>query len=297
MENLKKIIIEENKEILELINSKEYKLGRAIVEIKSKKSLSKILKIFRNYFFISCRKKHKVSKTKEYEMYKGEKIAVYTVLFGNYDKVKEPVLIDEECDYYIITDQYVSEDSVWKKMDVCNFNKYIEGLTNNEKNRFFKMYPFDLFPDYKYSIYVDTNVKIIGCLPDIINNINPITGIALHNHSHRDCIYEESKACIILGKTNKKDAKRQISKYRKEGFPKNYGMFECNVICRDHSNNICKVLMKKWWIDYMDNNTKRDQISLPYILWKNEIKYEQVGIIYNDMNLNPHFRRYNHHNQ
>ena len=35
----------------------------------------------------------------------GERIAVYTALFGRAEKMYEPVLKSERCDYYLITDR------------------------------------------------------------------------------------------------------------------------------------------------------------------------------------------------
>lgn len=36
--------------------------------------------------------------------------------------------------------------------------------------------------------------------------------------------------------------------------------------------------MEEWWNE-MEKYSKRDQLSLPYIIWKNGYSFEDVGII------------------
>ena len=43
-----------------------------------------------------------------------ERIAVYTALFGNYDKNEAPMIHPENIDYYIITDINIPKNSGWK---------------------------------------------------------------------------------------------------------------------------------------------------------------------------------------
>ncbi len=49
---------------------------------------------------------------------------------------------------------------------------------------------------------------------------------------------------------------------------KNFGLGENNILFRKHnSDNIIK-LMNDWW-EELNTQTKRDQLSLAYVLWKN----------------------------
>ena len=98
-----------------------------------------------------------------------------------------------------------------------------------------------------------------------------VSGIAMYNHPTRGCIYDEAKACVIMGKAKKKDVKVQMARYYKQGMPKHYGICECNVIVRQTANKMCKKLMSEWWTEFQKSTVKRDQIVFPYILWKNGI--------------------------
>lgn len=71
--------------------------------------------------------------------------------------------------------------------------------------------------------------------------------------------------------------------------PKNYGLLQCNIIVREHNNPLCIKIMEEWWQEFQ-KYSKRDQISLPHVLYMNNVKVEQVGILGNNVYMNPSFR-------
>lgn len=240
--------------------------------------------------FIGQTKKVKNVRTGNY--FSNERIAVYTVVFGKYDKLLEPYCHPDNIDYYIVTDQdFEDAGTVWKKIDITKFSDMLNGLSDVEKNRFFKMKPHLLFPNYKNSIYIDGNIQIISDLTEYINCVGSC-GLAAHMHSSRDCVYEESKAVVFAGKESKENMDKHIKHLRNQKFPEHFGMLECNVLARKH-NDVCKKLMDEWWIEFM-NFSKRDQMSLPYIIYKNNISIYDVGTLGNNVNNNPSFRINSH---
>jgi len=42
--------------------------------------------------------------------------------------------------------------------------------------------------------------------------------------------------CVILGKTKYEETKKQMDKYKKEAFPKNFGIGENNILFRKHNS-------------------------------------------------------------
>ena len=96
--------------------------------------------------------------------FSDSRIAIYTCIWGAYDDLIEPDCVPDNCDYFAITDREVPEGSAWKKLDVSAFSDRLAGMTNAQINRYFKMMPHLLFPDYEYSIYVDGNVEIVSDL-------------------------------------------------------------------------------------------------------------------------------------
>ena len=59
--------------------------------------------------------------------------------------------------------------------------------------------------------------------------------------------------------------------------PRNYGLNETNIIYRKHNSKKIKKIMTEWW-NMIKNYSKRDQLSLSYILWKNNIPVNKICI-------------------
>lgn len=55
-------------------------------------------------------------------------------------------------------------------------------------------------------------------------------------------------------------------------FPANYGLYEANIIYRKHNNEQIKKMCEEWWW-FIKNLAKRDQLSLTYVCWKNNIPF------------------------
>lgn len=230
---------------------------------------------------------------KEYIFFNDDRVAIYTVLFGNYDHIAEPLFVPNNCDYYVVTDSSISETSAWKKFDYSYYNNKIENLTNTEKNRFFKIHPELLFPDYKYSIYVDSNITICNDLTAMVNQMSGQV-MGFHSHRERDCVYSEAKAANMLGKLSKNSMKKYISYLKSIDMPKHYGLLECNVIAREHNDERCIEIMNQWWELYMSGTSKRDQLSLPIVLRNNGIKPAQVSCLGEDVYDNPLIKIFAH---
>ena len=80
--------------------------------------------------------------------------------------------------------------------------------------------------------------------------------------------------------------KKQMKRYKKEKFPKNFGMFECNMLISDLKNRKSEEIFNDWWEEYLSSESLRDQLALPYVLWKNNLQFCDIGIIGNNINEN-----------
>ncbi len=221
---------------------------------------------------------------------KNKQYAVYTCITGDYDQVVEPQYYTEECDYYLISDRKPQNLQVFKWIDV---NKIVPDYVkdNARKNRFCKIHAPHIFSQYKYSIYVDGNIQIMGDVRKYINNIGR-SGIAVHKLPSWDDLYahvlnniQRDKASLIF---------EQMNKYHKEGMPRHYGMFECTMLIRENTNPLCKKIMEDWWQEVFQYSY-RDQFSFTYCLWKNGVKAEEVGVLGNNYRENSDFRRTGNH--
>lgn len=216
-----------------------------------------------------------------------ERLVIYTVLFGNYDDLKEPLYVTPNCDYYILTNQEVKQDSVWKKYPIEKFEEQTKGFTNLEKARYFKLHPHLLFPEYKYSMFIDANLQMVTDMRPVFAQLED-NFIAIHNQPGRDCVYQEATEIIVIGKADKAPVVEQMKAYKKEGFPQHYGLFRTCVVVREHNNEQCIKLMKLWWKE-INRYTKRDQLSFTYALWKMQLTKDAVSNLGYDPRTNPRF--------
>lgn len=198
------------------------------------------------------------------------KIAVYTCITKKYDVLLSPREIESDVDYICFTDNIVSSVAGWRNLPIP------VNLNGASANRFLKMNPHLFLSEYKYSIYLDGNIEIIGNLKELVQSSLSNTHIALYEHPFRNCIYEEAKKCVFKGHDWFWKISQQIDTYKLNEFPEKKGLFECNVIIRNHHHESIQKLMESWW-DLYRTGVKRDQLSLMYLLWKHGIIAKNLG--------------------
>jgi len=198
------------------------------------------------------------------------KFVVYTALFGDYDDLIDPKENFEGCDFICFTDQKHLISDIWEI-------RYIEecDLPPNMMNRKYKILPHLFLSEYDWSLYVDANIAILKNPLELANKYLSKCDIALPKHFARDCIYDEARECLNLELVKYNEVKKQIDKYKREGFPRKFGLGENNILLRKHNNKKVIKLMNDWWEELI-NHTKRDQLSLAYVLWKNGEKFEYM---------------------
>lgn len=273
-------------EIKNIRNSREYRNGVRLQAYMMLLKKGKIIEFFKR-LTNNTASLNSVLKVKDFqfdnspEQFQSTKrIAVYTALFGKYDKIEAPMVHPENIDYYIITDIEMPETTGWKIIEPTQYLPRKQ-LNNIEKNRFFKMLPQVVFSEYDYSIYVDANVLIVSDLTPMINTMHDFP-LAMFRHKNRDCVYEEAEACIKKKKDSKDNLERHIQHLVENGVPKHAGLLEATIIVREHNNELCVKLMSQWWEEFLEFS-KRDQLSLRDVLWNNKINLDDVGILGNNL--------------
>ncbi|KUG24227.1 glycosyl transferase, family 2 [hydrocarbon metagenome] len=223
----------------------------------------------------TARIKNNINYTNTLALY-NYKIAIYTCITGKYDYPQEPLLKPDNVDYIIVTDDPLLSTGAWKSIDIRTI-KGVPPLDDSRVSRYIKLHPHLFLNDYDYSIYIDANIKTVGDMRYLIYLLNQYGCIA-SLHRHRDCIYEELKACIRLKKGDPEIMRKQIDSYRNAAMPEHYGLIEANLLVRDHHNPACIEIMEKWWQE-IAKHSGRDQLSLPFVLWKMGIPASEIGRI------------------
>lgn len=218
------------------------------------------------------------------DYFSRERVAVYTCVLGGYDNVAEPGCRPDNVDYFIITDQEVPAGSAWQKLDVTNFLPELDGLDAVEQNRWFKTHPCRVFPGHNCSVYLDGNIRPVTDLTEFVNSIGQC-GLATHRHFCRRCVYEEAKAVLQRGKDTQERIAAHVAWLRSQGMPERYGLLDGSVLARRHHEMLCIRLMEEWWSEFMAHS-RRDQLSLPWVLYKNGISAECVAILGSNRALN-----------
>lgn len=291
-EKLRFALEKENEQYLKAVNSANYQMGKRVREAKQLIKKGKINNLIKKMFIFSHNKQLPIDPRAQKFFLKApylfdtlehreasdqKKTVVYTCIMGNYDEPCELLYQEPGIDYFLITDMETDQEVLngWRVMSMAG--KFKDAFTGN---RYCKMHPFELFPDYDLAIYLDGNVRPVSDISRFgICAFNSKTGIAAHGHPERTCVYDEAKACILKGRGSKLGIETWQKTLRKEGMPEKYGLLEMSVIYYDLHSELAKGIADVWWETLMSSTSKRDQLVLPYVAWKRGFQMQDFGIV------------------
>lgn len=199
------------------------------------------------------------------------KIAVYTCITRDYDKLRLPSRPFRDIDFYCFTDNpsRVKPPFIFREIKCAH-------LTSIEQNRFLKMHPHLFLPEYDVSVYVDGNIQVVGDVSTLARRALKEAKVAAYSHPERDCIYEEAKACALLGLEWVPTIVRQVRAYGAEGYPAHRGLAEANILVRRHNDEEVIAAMEFWWSQFLQY-ARRDQLSLNYVCWQKRLDICNLG--------------------
>jgi hypothetical protein len=183
------------------------------------------------------------------------KVIVYTVNIGGYDKLNpSPKVIWQDSadfEYLYFTDG--EAPAGWKKVEIKKGDR--------KASRFWKINSH-LLPPHDISIYLDACYcfkKDIKELPDLLE-----ADIAVCKHPEPD-VWSHAITCLWYRLDDPKVIFNQMGRY--SDLPEHI-LTENSLIIRKN-NVIIQELNEIWWDEYL-NGSQRDQLSLPYALWKSQ---------------------------
>ncbi|GAB3218738.1 DUF616 domain-containing protein [Algoriphagus aestuariicola] len=201
------------------------------------------------------------------EVRKG-RLVVYIALFGDYDRLIDPIGKFDRVDFVCFTDQVDLKSDIWQIRQVCNTE-----LSSLELNRMYKFFPHRFLGEYEISFYVDSNIRIKNAANRLFRQlIDSNYTFALPDHFGRRCVYDEANVIILSRKGNEEVVNSQMKGYEAEGFPVGFGLTENNLLFRRHTDPKVIKTMELWWEEFQ-NKSKRDQLSLMYVLWKSGLDF------------------------
>jgi len=214
-----------------------------------------------------------VANRRIYAHFRKIHIVVYTAIFGGKDRLIDPLERHKGVDFVCFTDDPKMRSNIWD-VRVCS-------PTNDNPCRaakVFKVRPHHYFPDHEYSLWIDGNLRLMIDPKTLLTHLDDAK-LACFDHYERSCIYDEANICIKKGLDDPVVIQRQMAKYRTDNYPPGNGLLYGGVLLRRH--NVLAAVMNGWW-EEIENHSRRDQLSLPYVLSKNDCDYAIIPGYHDD---------------
>ena len=198
----------------------------------------------------------------------ASRVAIVTSIIGECDTLKEQCEQTIPVDFICFTDQDFKSDT-WR---IVKPLFHPAGLRNNNlKGLYYKLQTHKVLTEYDYIIYICGSVEIMNpyyaqlYIKDALR-----TGIANMAHPERKCAYEEMEYCKEIKKYQGEPIQKQIDFYKEQNFPADWGLWCCTDFIRACTPKI-DVFFDMWW-EHLNKYAINDQMSLPYIAWKTNLK-------------------------
>ena len=209
-------------------------------------------------------------------------VTVYTAVAGGYDTVRPPRKAIAKR-HVLFTDN-ADRVSGWETRP---FDTVLADPTRTAKAP--KVLSHRYAGEGEWSIWIDGNVELIAPAQSLTAEVERAgCAIGLFRHPERYCAFDEALACIKRGKDEVELITAQLARYQREGFPRQFGLAECNVIVRRHNDPKVKLAMEIWW-EEIEKGSRRDQLSFNYALWRAGLAYHELGNGLVDVLTDPRF--------
>jgi hypothetical protein len=197
-----------------------------------------------------------------------KRCVVYTAITRRYDDLRPPGVIDPELDYIVFADdQLPNPPHPWLRIGISD--QHGEGSL---ASRFCKTHPHVFLPGYAISTWVDGAFQLRSLTADAMETVIRTGPIAFFPHPERSCAYDEATAVNALGLDSPENVDVVVGRLDAHGFPRRAGLVEAGFIIRDHHDNRVVQAMEEWW-EMIRNGSRRDQVSVNFVLWKQGLQY------------------------
>lgn len=190
-------------------------------------------------------------------------VVVCTALAGNYERLLPPAFLNDGWRYVCFTDSDATDSKIWETAKIP-----YDDPDPIRRARWVKLHLPELFPDAEWVIWLDANIIIVSDLSGLTERRE---GLSLIPHPVRSCPYEEGRVCVQARKDFADVIEPQLALYKNEGLPEKSGLWETNVMLLKPSDPTVRKVFADWWNE-LEKHSRRDQISLPYALFKNGVK-------------------------
>ena len=190
---------------------------------------------------------------------------VVTAITGGKDKLVDPEIVFDTCDYYAFVDEIDPAIKVWNQIVNYNFSNLSYQHRRNAKvpkiltQTYWNHYLYIIWHDGTHQLMVD---------PEEIYKQYGIFDILCFRHAQRRCLYQELEAINTMDDPDL--IKQQRDFYKAVGMPEYYGLYEMGCYIRRTNKNTFDFGLS--WFEQVCKFTSRDQVSFPFVLWQMENK-------------------------
>lgn len=136
----------------------------------------------------------------------------------------------------------------------------------------------DLYTDCDASLWMDGSIHVRDGA--FIAHVRTLLGeheLVLTEHpEERDCLFQEAQHCGDWPKYRDEPLPAQVAAYRAAGMPEQFGLWAAGTIARRHSDRMGA--FGDAWLAEMERWSIQDQVSLPYLLWRDRLEFSTFGL-------------------
>lgn len=194
-----------------------------------------------------------------------KKFLILTSITNGKDNLEDPSLVFDNCDYIAFVDKTFDNINVWEQRLVFDYTT-VDSFKDRRNAKPYKILSSIMFPEYEYIIWQDGNHNLKMNPQEIIDLYGEDVDFLLFKHPDRNCIYDEIEACKNWRLDHIENLIPQYQFYKSQNVPQKYGLYEMSTFIVKTTHPI-KELQLMWW-EQINKFSSRDQISLPYCLWR-----------------------------
>lgn len=188
------------------------------------------------------------------------RVVIYTCVVGGYDSLSVPVPVSGDFDYICFhkKGETLPVDGVWQHRELPYDDPDSTRLARRAKHC-----PWEILPDYGYSVWIDGNLDITGqgFYDSITEAIKAGTVYGMLRHPLRDDSYDELWRCFANDRIGLLEALRVRRMLLAHGIEPHGGMIETNVLLRKHNDPSVLGMDRMWW-SLICGYSLRDQLSV-----------------------------------
>lgn len=200
---------------------------------------------------------------------RAARIVVYTAIFGGYDRPQIPAVVNDRVRYVLFSDRTYPPE----QLGPWELHRRQPGGDPRRENRRRKILAHRWFPEADGTLYLDGNLQLLCDPVELVQDCEQRdphhsgpgeARLFAFAHHQRRCLYREARAVADARLDRRGTVRRQVGRYLKEGYPRDNGLAWGGCLLRKRG---CERFNDLWW-DEVAGHSCRDQISLPYALWK-----------------------------